>query len=194
MKHDVVPGRYYTAWFEAKTPGDFAIECAEYCGTSHSRMLGTVHVLTEDRYRRWLEGQPTSAPAPGEGPASPGDLVSAGRDVASRRACLSCHTLDGQPHIGPTWAGLFDSRVKLADGRTVLADEAYLTRSMMDPQVDLVDGYRPVMPSYRGILAEPEVAGLVEFIRSLEHAPFAPSIQLPKVVPESIGQPQEPRP
>lgn len=71
MKHDVVPGRYYTAWFEAKTPGDFAIECAEYCGTSHSRMLGKVHVLTEDAYRRWLEGQPTSASASAEGHASP---------------------------------------------------------------------------------------------------------------------------
>ncbi|MGH7271997.1 MAG: c-type cytochrome [Polyangiaceae bacterium] len=197
MKHDVVPGHYYTAWFEAKMTGVFPIECAEYCGTSHSRMIGRVRVLSEGDYRAWLadrrplrtvEGEPASQGDPG------GDLVVMGREVASRRACFNCHTLDGQPHIGPSWAGLFDSEVKLSDGRTVRADPEYLTRSMMDPQVDVVAGYAPVMPSYRGILKEPEVAALVEFIRSIETRPFAPSIQLPKVTAQSIGQPQEPQP
>ena len=169
MKHDVVPGHYYTAWFEAKTAGTFPIECAEYCGTSHSRMLGTVRVLEPDDYRRWLEDhpRPTAEGSEGAGATAGGDLAATGREVASRRACFNCHTLDGQPHIGPTWAGLFGSRVKLADGRTVVADEAYLTRSMMEPQEEVVDGFKPVMPSYRGLLQAPEVGALVEFMRSI---------------------------
>jgi cytochrome c oxidase subunit 2 len=181
-KHDVVPGRYYTAWFEATAPGDYAIECAEYCGVDHSRMLGTVRVLSEPDYARWVDRPP------------PGDLAERGRDVAARRGCLNCHTLDGQRHIGPTWAGLYGSSVRLRDGRTVLADEAYLTRSMMDPQADVVDGFQPVMPTFRGALPEPEVAALLELIVSLRDRPVAPTVTLPPVEPLGSGEPQEPRP
>jgi cytochrome c oxidase subunit II len=184
MKHDVVPGRYYTTWFAATAVGSFPIECAEYCGVSHSRMAGQVRVLSVDDYARWLEGEPP----PGA------DLVTDGRDVATRRGCLNCHTLDGQPHVGPTWAGLYGSPVRLEDGRTVVADDAYLTRSMMDPQADVVAGFKPVMPTYRGILPEPEVAALVELLRSLKSSPYAPSITLPRVVPSSSAAPQEPGP
>ncbi len=186
MKQDVVPGRYYTAWFEASAPGDYAIDCAEYCGVSHSRMLGKVRVLSREEYGRWLDS------APNQGTEH--DLVEAGRDVAVRRGCINCHTIDGQPYIGPTWAGLFDSTVLLSDGSRVNADEAYLTRSMMEPGVEVVASYKPVMPTYRGILEQPEVAALVEFIKSLESKPLSPSVTLPKVFPAAAGQPQEPRP
>ncbi len=184
MKHDVVPGRYYVAWFEANGPGAYPIECAEYCGVSHSRMLGEVHVLSASDYAGWLEGNPPDA----------NDLVAAGRDVAARRGCLNCHTLDGQPHIGPTWVGLYGSQVPLEGGGTAVADDAYLTRSMMDPQVEVVAGYKSVMPTYRGALEEPEVAALVELIRSLRAAPNTRSITLPRVVPQGSAQPQEPQP
>jgi cytochrome c oxidase subunit 2 len=184
MKHDVVPGRYYTAWFEATEAGEYTIDCAEYCGVSHSRMLGKVRVLSAADYERWLAGRP----------AADSDLVAEGRDVAARRGCLNCHTLDGQPHIGPTWAGLYGSPVPLEGGRVVVADDAYLTRSMMDPQADVVAGYKPVMPTFHGVLGEPEVAALVELIRSLQDARYAPSILLPPVAPRASGLPQEPRP
>lgn len=202
LKHDVVPGRYYTAWFEATSPGNYELECAEYCGVDHSRMLGKIQVLRSDDYRQWLENHPVQALHPADTPdeppgvsgGGPSDLADTGRSVAARRGCLNCHTLDGQPHIGPTWAGLLGSSVKLTDGTTVVADEAYLTRSMMDPQVQIVEGFKPVMPSFRGILAQPEVASLLELMKVLQHSPDRPSIVLPKVVPETVGQPQEPKP
>jgi cytochrome c oxidase subunit 2 len=196
MKHDVVPGRYYTAWFEAKAPGLYPVECAEFCGVSHSRMLGQVQVLSQSDYERWLQGgTPTASERLATTREPPGgDLADVGRDVAARRGCFACHTIDGQPHIGPTWAGLYESRVSLTDGRVVTADDAYLTRSMMEPQVDLVAGYKGVMPTYRGALPEPEVAALVEYIRSLRNQPIRPTIELPSVVPLGSAQPQEPRP
>jgi cytochrome c oxidase subunit 2 len=195
MKHDVVPGRYYAIWFEAKAPGLYPLECAEFCGVSHSRMLGQVQVLSQPDYERWLGGP---APAASEGYATAkepgGNLAAIGRDVAARRGCLNCHTIDGQPHIGPSWAGLYDSRVSLTDGRIVTADDAYLTKSMMEPQADIVAGFKGVMPTYRGALPGPEVAALVEFIRSLRNQPIRPTIELPTVVPLGSAQPQEPRP
>ncbi len=184
VKHDVVPGRYYSMWFEATEPGTYDIDCAEYCGVDHSRMLGKVRVLPAPAYAAWLE---STTPGPDL------DLVARGRDVATRRACLGCHTLDGQRHIGPSWAGLYGSTIKTRDGRAVYADEAYLTRSMMDPQADVVDGYQPVMPTYRGILEESEVAALLELMRSLQSGFFAPSVTLPPVAPLDAGAPQEPR-
>src|SRR5207244_11989682 len=81
--------------------------------------------------------------------------------------CVKCHTLDGQPHIGPTWLDLYMRRETLESGQTVIADEGYLTDSMIDPRGKVVKGYKPVMPTYKGRLAAPEAAALVEFIKSL---------------------------
>ncbi len=38
VKQDVLPGRYTTIWFQATQAGDYAINCAEYCGTDHAMM------------------------------------------------------------------------------------------------------------------------------------------------------------
>jgi cytochrome c oxidase subunit 2 len=180
MKHDVVPGRYYAIWFQATEPGNYDIRCAEYCGVSHSRMLGSVRVLSAQDYGKWL-----ASPDPGE----VHDLVADGMAVAARRGCLNCHTLDGQAHIGPSWAGLYGSSVRLEDGRTVVADDGYLTKSMMEPAADVVAGFKPVMPTYRGVLEEPEVAALVELMASVKDKPIAPSVTLPKVEPKLEPKP-----
>jgi cytochrome c oxidase subunit 2 len=195
MKHDVVPGRYYTAWFTASQPGTFTIDCAEFCGTGHSRMIGEVRVLTAEDYERWLEDRPERSREgdPTSGGPTRGSLIDAGRLVAASHGCFNCHTVDGQPHIGPSFAGLFDSIVPLTDGRRIVADEAYLTKSMMDPQADVVAGYKPVMPTYRGALEEPEVAGLLEFMKSIRDRAYPAYVSLPKVNPEAAGQPQEPQ-
>src|SRR6185312_1270223 len=110
-------------------PGTYPIYCAEYCGDSHSMMRGEVVVLAAKDYEDWINGA-------SEGAERGQDLASAGREVAVRRGCVACHTFDGQRHIGPTWSRLYNTWVTLADGRRVRADEAYLTRSMMDPSVE----------------------------------------------------------
>lgn len=97
--------------------------------------------------------------------ASPEEL---GAVVAKRAGCLACHTTDGRPSTGPTWQGLLGSEVRLVDGGTVIADEEYLERSIVDPMVEVVDGYRPVMPSGFGDrLTDEEIEGIVAYIRSL---------------------------
>jgi cytochrome c oxidase subunit II len=185
LKQDVIPGRYVTMWFTADKPGTYPIYCAEYCGVSHSRMRGELVVLSDDDYGTWLassEAQAVATRDVGE-PTAPSDsnLSSVGQAVAVRRACFACHTTDGQRHVGPTWRGLYQSKVKLTDGRTVIADEGYLTKSMMEPHADIVLGFNPVMPSYHSLLTEPETAALVEYIKSLRDAPAEPSVVLPPV-------------
>jgi cytochrome c oxidase subunit 2 len=192
-KTDVIPGRYTTIWFEATKPGVYPIWCAEYCGVSHSLMRGEVNVLSPEDYAKWLrQGRDEAKLADcGEGPGScaKGDLVELGRAVAVRRACVACHTLDGQRHVGPTWAGLYGSERVLSDGRRVIADEAYLTSSMMEPNDDVVAGYPKVMPTYQGTLSAAETGALVELIRSLKDAPIASGVVLPRldIVPVPDG-------
>ena len=79
--------------------------------------------------------------------------------------------------MGPTWLDLYHKRERLADGSEIVADEGYLTESMMDPGLKLVAGYQNVMPSYQGRLAAPEVAAILEYIKSLrsESVAAAPS-------------------
>jgi cytochrome c oxidase subunit 2 len=169
VKQDVVPGRYATAWFEVKAAGTYPIWCAEYCGLNHSAMRGQVLALAPGDYARWRANGAV-------------DLVAQGKMVAERRQCLACHTLDGQRHIGPTWSRLFGSERTLSNGRHVIADESYLTRSMMEPNEEVVAGYRPMMPPYQGVLSAGETAALVELIRSLRDAPAeASGVTLPAI-------------
>src|SRR5439155_10959268 len=94
-------------------------------------------------------------------------LPKQGEHFATQLGCFKCHSVDGDPHIGPTWLDLYGSQRKFYDGQTVTADEAYLTQSMMDPGAHIVAGFANVMPTYRGRLAGPEAAAIVEYIKSL---------------------------
>ena len=102
---------------------------------------------------------PTSAPA------------ASGEGLYAEKSCVSCHTVDGSASVGPTWKGLYLSEVKLADGSTVTADDAYLRESILNPSAKTVEGYTPglmetvIKPDS---LSESEVDALVEYIKSLK--------------------------
>lgn len=104
------------------------------------------------------------APA-AEPEASPDE---SGATVAEEAGCLACHTTDGADSTGPTWQGLFGSEVTLTDGSTVVADEDYLRRAIVDPAAEVVEGYAPVMTTGFGDrLSDEEIEALIEYIRSL---------------------------
>jgi len=172
VKQDVVPGRYTEIWFEATKTGRFRIYCTEFCGTWHSQMVGHVVVLSGPEFDAWMVRQRQGLAGRGDSSGTGaedlrGDLVSYGRRVAMAHGCLKCHSVDGEPHIGPTWVDLYQRKSMLANGETIVADEGYLTESMMDPYLKVVKGYAQVMPSFRGKLSAPEAAALVEFIKTL---------------------------
>jgi cytochrome c oxidase subunit 2 len=49
----------------------------------------------------------------------------------------------------------------------VTADEAYIRNSILNPTAQVVAGYQPVMPSFRGQVSDAELSQLVAYIRSL---------------------------
>ena len=174
IKQDALPGRYTQTWFRADRPGRYEIFCAEYCGLTHSGMLGELVVMPQGDFDAWMAQQrrglasaQDSAPVPGETVLTASNMVEEGRRVAAEQGCLKCHSVDGTRHIGPTWTDLYLRRERLTTGKTVVADEAYLTKSMMDPAADVVAGYPNVMPTYQGKITSPEVAAILEYIKSL---------------------------
>lgn len=55
MKMDVIPGRVNTFEVTPKTIGTYAGKCYELCGTYHSRMLFTVHVVSQEDYEQHVQ-------------------------------------------------------------------------------------------------------------------------------------------
>jgi cytochrome c oxidase subunit 2 len=191
VKQDVLPGRYTQTWFQAVAPGRFQILCTQYCGTGHSTMRAWVEAMRPDDYDRWISDQRRglarthdSGGPLGKG-TEPGDsLAETGRLVAAQAGCFKCHTLDGSAHIGPTWLGLYHRDESLQSGQSVFVDEAYLTKSMMDPMADIVRGFDPVMPTFQGKLSAPQTAAIIELIKSLtsleyQAHPAAPPVYAP---------------
>ena len=88
-----------------------------------------------------------------------------GLSVAKANGCMTCHSVDGRDAVGPTWAGLYGSQVELEDGTTVTADDAYLTRAILQPGDQIVKGFRGVMPERE--LDDAEVASLLAYLRAL---------------------------
>ncbi len=88
-----------------------------------------------------------------------------GADVAKEVGCHSCHT-EVNTDLAPTLNGIWGSSVRLSDGSEVLVDAAYVERSIVDPQREIVTGYENGrMPTF--FLTEDEVDQLVEYVRSL---------------------------
>jgi cytochrome c oxidase subunit 2 len=156
IKKDAVPGRYNVAWFRATKTGSFHLFCAEYCGTEHSKMIGKVVVMEPEDYQTWLAGGPP--------PESP---VVAGEKLFTELNCITCHRPDSAGR-GPVLDGIFGRPVRLASGDTVVADEAYVRESIVNPAARVVAGYQPVMPTYQGLVSEEQLIALVAYIESLQ--------------------------
>jgi cytochrome c oxidase subunit 2 len=156
VKADAIPGRYSTVWFNATKTGAWHIFCAEYCGTRHSGMIGTVTVMEPAAYQAWLSGA-------GGG----GTLASRGERLFTELACNTCHLGDGSGR-GPSLFNKFGSQEQLANGLVVTVDESYVRESILTPQLKVVAGYQPVMPTFQGLLNEESVMALIEYVKSLQ--------------------------
>jgi cytochrome c oxidase subunit 2 len=157
MKQDVLPGRYTVAWFRATKPGTYHLFCAEYCGTQHSGMIGSIVVMEPAQFEAWMSG------------GSTGPLSATGEKVFAELGCVTCHRSDSQGR-GPNLQGVFGNPVQLADGRTVTADENYIRECILDPGARRVKGFQPIMPTFQGLVSEEQVNALVAYVKSLSKA------------------------
>jgi cytochrome c oxidase subunit II len=160
-KMDVLPGRYTSLWFRPSKAGRFHLFCAEYCGTKHAGMIGSVVVMDPLDYQAWLAG----------GPAE-GTLAQQGEKLFQDLACNNCHNVEAGPQGRcPNLNNAFGRPVQLADGRTVVLDEAYIRESILNPDAKVHAGFQPIMPTFQGLVTEEGILQLIEYIKSIGPEP-----------------------
>jgi cytochrome c oxidase subunit 2 len=101
----------------------------------------------------------------------PKSLESTGQVLSRQKGCVSCHTTDGKPGVGPTWKGLAGSQVVLDEGTTVTADDAYLEESILHPSRKTVKGFTTGQMETvikENALTPDQVKALVAYIKTLK--------------------------
>jgi cytochrome c oxidase subunit 2 len=155
IKQDVVPGRFVTEWFQPTRIGAYHFYCSEYCGADHSKMQGTVFVMSAMEYQDWLaHGNVRST------------LAQSGEHLFRQLGCSGCHVNSHAVHAPPL-EGLYQNLVPLSDGTFARADDKYIRDSILLPASQVAAGYQPVMPTYEGHISEENLLQLIAYIKSI---------------------------
>ncbi len=161
IKQDVVPGMTNTLWFQPTGMGTFDVFCTQYCGLQHANMVTKIVVLPIEEFNQWYQKAKEEIEiAKGE---------PRGAQLFQEKGCMACHSIDGTPRVGPTLKGLFGKLVIiLRDGKkqNISADEAYLRKSLLEPNADVVKGYPPIMPLQK--MSEDEINELIQYMKELK--------------------------
>jgi cytochrome c oxidase subunit II len=156
IKRDVLPGRYLETWFQATKTGTFHLFCTQFCGTQHSRMIGSVVVMPQGEFANWLRAQPQAD-----------DIAKEGAALFVSLGCAGCHEGNSSVHA-PNLNGVYGGPVQLSDGRNIVADDAYIRDSILQPGRDIVAGFQNQMPAFNGLVDDSEILRLTAYIRSLK--------------------------
>jgi cytochrome c oxidase subunit 2 len=161
IKQDVVPGMVNHLWFQPTEVGTFDVFCSQYCGLQHAKMQTKIVVLPEEEFNQWYRGKKRELEIGKEKPR--------GFQLLQEKGCHACHSIDGTLLVGPTLKGLYGKTIIVLTGgkeRTVVADEAYIRKSILDPNADVVKGFPPIMPPEK--LSEKEVEEIVQYLKELK--------------------------
>ena len=113
--------------------------------------------MSQTDFDNWLSGN-----------ANQMSPAAAGKELfTTTLGCATCHNADGSGGRGPALTGLFGKMVQLDGGAVVTADEAYIRESIINPQAQLVAGFQPIMPTFKGQLSEEQILQLIAYIKSL---------------------------
>jgi cytochrome c oxidase subunit II len=167
LKQDVIPGKKIQVWFIANSPGKYDIFCAEYCGLQHSGMYTAVKVLPQPEFDKWyIDTTAVLAKTPSGAP------MMAGETLIRTLGCIACHSADGSPMTGPSFKGVFGHEITVVTDskeRVFPVDEAYIKKSILEPNADVVKGFKAnLMQTYKGQVSDKEITDIVEYIKSLK--------------------------
>ena len=103
-------------------------------------------------------------------------MSASGERLFQRLGCATCH-LPGGGGRGPSLVGVFGRTVELESGERVVADEAYVRESILNPRAKVVAGFEPVMPTFQGQVTEEGLLQIITYIKSLGKPEEAPPQQ-----------------
>jgi cytochrome c oxidase subunit 2 len=154
----MIPGRTTYLTLEPGQPGSFRGVCAEYCGTSHSRMAFAVVVHEGAEFDAWLEGQRADARVDGAAAAR------AGRAVFMESGCAGCHAIRGTEAVGRIGPDL----THLAGRRTLAAATLANDTPSLEAWIRHPARSKPgaLMPPF-GALGDERVRAIASYLRGL---------------------------
>ncbi|MEJ2421215.1 MAG: cytochrome c oxidase subunit II [Acidobacteriota bacterium] len=160
VKEDVVPGLHNYVWFQPTDVGTYELMCSSYCGVGHPHMITQVKVMKDADFKKWYNQKAAATGA------------ALGKQIYETKGCKGCHSLNGSKVVGPTWKGLYGSKVTVVTNgkqRTVTADDAYIERSILEPNADIVKGFPSgVMPSEKGNLSKKDIQAVIDYMKTLK--------------------------
>jgi cytochrome c oxidase subunit 2 len=185
IKEDVTSHRENYFVLTAKETGNFDIACAEYCGLNHSLMYTTLHVIPISDYYNWIsEGmsdmkKDSSSAALNKQKVDDKtwssmtlntDRFPVGHGILVKKGCVQCHSFDGSVINAPSFKDLSAARrTVLKDNKEVevIVDDDYLVNSVLNPNIEIVKGYKKnSMPSFRNRLSDEELSAVIEALKT----------------------------
>jgi len=156
-KTDLIPGQINTTWLEAREPGTYRGQCAEYCGVQHAHMAFSVVADLQSTFAAWWQAQLAPPPPPIEPQAKAGQ-------IAFLRRCGSCHTVRGTDAGGITGPDLshLAQRATIAAG-TLPNTSGHRGAWIADPQGIKPGNQMPVLG-----LTGPEIAAVQAYLGTLK--------------------------
>lgn len=160
LQADVLTGEARSVWVEPTVAGEFVARSLLRPTLTEVARSADVLVHAEGEYDTWLQEQ--------SGPPLDLPPVELGQRSFAMRGCTQCHTVDGSKLTGPSFFGFYSREHRLVDGTVVEPTDDYVKESLLDPSAKVVEGFEPVMPSFRGRLHDLEIAGLIAYFHTLE--------------------------
>jgi cytochrome c oxidase subunit II len=150
-----VPGVVNYARVKFDKPRVYQLLCHEFCGTGHDQMAAELHVVDAATFAAKLSPPPAAVP------------THPGYKLLDANLCTTCHSLDGQAGIGPTFKGLYSRTEKLRDGSSITVNDAFIRKKILHPEAEIVAGkFEQEMPKTE--LSDKEIEEILEYIQTLK--------------------------
>lgn len=152
VKQDAIPGFVRDTWFRAEKTGVYRGQCVELCGKEHAFMPIVVNVVTDDEYKKWVDGKKKEMAAKADDPNKTwtvDELKQRGEKVYAAN-CVTCHQANG----------------KGVPGAFPALDGSLVVNGPLAEQLNVVMNGRRAMPPWKGVLSETEIAAVVTYTRN----------------------------
>ncbi|MBI1771745.1 MAG: cytochrome c oxidase subunit II, partial [Burkholderiales bacterium] len=153
VKQDAIPGFVRDTWFKAEKIGTYRGQCVELCGKEHAFMPIVVSVVSDDDYKKWVDGKKKEMAAKADDPSkvwTVDELKQRGEKVYTTN-CVACHQATGKGVPG-TFPAL--------DGSAVVTGPKAA-------QINIVlNGKAPGMPAWKASLSDTEIAAVITYTRN----------------------------
>lgn len=150
-----VPGVVNYARVKFDKPRAYQVLCHEFCGTGHDQMASNLSVVDTTTFAA------KPSPPPAAQPTHPG------YKLLDANLCTTCHSLDGQPGIGPTFKRLYGQTETLKDGSTVVVTDAFIREKILHPEAKVIAGrFEQEMP--KTDLSNQEIEEIIQYLQKLK--------------------------